>query len=295
MTRLFHALLTGILSLTMAACATPGSSREDPARGGEGYFPTRAELAALAPKQEPEPPGGASPRRSVGRWTPVGPAVGYIGATKTDSSTPLEAFVGQHVGLEQTEQMRCVAREFGAFHLAHGVLPGGRVRDFILGRCGATPLTLEVWVTPLGGERSRPAAIMASLVDGDGVFSKILAGGWEDSDQLGVWQGGTPERGVAIVVAGKTVADWASTPSTFTGGEVMLWGKVFDRGSRVVVGYATHGEDGLQACERVPSARFPDFALRCPVAPEDTTVRIEVVSKKDLFAPLGRRLLVQSV
>ncbi|MEZ4428492.1 MAG: hypothetical protein R3A51_12500 [Nannocystaceae bacterium] len=272
--------------LGASACASSGE--------GAPLFPTAREIASLA--KEPAPSSArvfADMPVFVDRWTLQGPLPEVTSALSYAGDEPLAVRARQLAaprGGRVTESMQCVARQYGAFFLAHGGSPPDDLKHFIAARCGApvSEVAVRYVMRTLPAGAAPPDASEWGALE---VLRSATASVGRD-DELGVWAGTQDQKYALVFVTGRS--EVALEPTPIVGGEggfVELRGRI-RRPVGWIQAYATRGEYDYRVCRPIDGAAFGerDFAMRCPVASDDSLAMIEVVAAEPERV-LGRTIL----
>jgi len=301
------AALAAGMALAAACGGAGGPGSGGPAAGGAGTdtrpgarapapgdaespFPSVEELESLAREGTPEVGALVDEHfAEVERWTLTGPLPERVGEEPVRDPGPWEQLLldvaRDRAGLVVvSEAMRCVAREIGLFVRAHDALPGWGLRDFIVGRCGASGVGLRMGTV---AATVPPDAPDERIADGWGpqlaqAIRENLGGG---ARAAGIWFGRREDRGLALVVTAERRARVEPTAVVASDdGSVSIRGELL-RPAQGLEAQVNQGRLGVAACEPDPSVPLPRFALRCPVRDDDESAWITVSAR-----PAGRLL-----
>lgn len=263
-----------LLCASTGACTAAGAIGSHTKSG----FPTPATLSKVAAAPAPTL-AEAAQYHDPEEWPVPGPFPqdvvlrAYPGAQPWDRmlAESLAPSAGMSVA---SVGMHCVAQAFAQFYLQHQALPSPSVQSFVMGRCRATPAAMQIKF--LSGE------VPASIDDAQlfqqwqGSLQKTL--GKADTSRLeavGLGWARNADRAVMLVARGERRA--FLKPVRIDNGEVIIAGRLLLPHPKLRVNI-TQGAYGYAACTQNPKLRMPDFELRCPLAPQDTSAWVQVAS-----------------
>jgi len=265
--------------------AGPGARAPAPGPGGEeSPFPSPEELESLAREGTPEVGALVDERfAEVERWTLTGPLPERVGEEPVGDPGPWEQLLLEvardRAGLVVvSEAMRCVAREIGLFVREHDALPGWGLRDFIVGRCGATGVGLRMGTVAATVPPDAPDERIASGW-GPQLAQAIRENLGAGARAAGIWFGRRVDRGLALVVTAERRARVEPTAVVAADDDsVSIRGELL-RPAQGLEAQVNQGRLGVARCEPDPSVLLPRFALRCPVRADDETAWITVSAR----------------
>ncbi len=244
----------------------------------DGSFPSPEALRELGSQAYPQlEPGGVV---AVTSWMLEGPFPDTVGEVPIAEPGAFEIALlevaEERAGLVvASESMRCAAREFGLFFVKHGALPGGVLRRFILGRCGATGSQA---VFGYFYEDVPPEATPERVFEvwGAGVRRMLREGLGAGPRAAGIWFGRNGNRGLVLLISAERSV--RVTPVSTVPDET---GRVRVRGELLapaggISGAVNRGSLGYANCEAATDVLLPRFDLSCSVDPADETAWLAV-------------------
>lgn len=208
MRRWLFLIATLLPALILVACVQSAVPRE-------GSFPTPQELDQLrraAPSESPFPVEVLD----VPSWELEEPLAERIGATPKAPATVWDGFLAEAVARREglalaTEEMHCVAREVGRFHLAHRRQPTSGLLRFIAARCGVPTAAVSFGqvVGSAPGSFSEDRLFQQWRSTLREVTESQLVGG---PRFVGIWFGRQEDYAVAIVAAGERADAYRRPP-----------------------------------------------------------------------------------
>lgn len=260
------------------ALGAPGASGQSGSPPDGGPFPSPEVLRELGEQPHPElVPGGLV---SVPSWTLRGPFPETVGEVPIAEPGPFERALlevaQERAGLMvASEAMRCAAREFGLFFVEHGGLPGGELRRFVLGRCGATGSQA---VFGYFYEDVPPDATPERVFEvwGRDVRRMLGEGLGPGPRAAGIWFGRNGDRGLVLLISAERrarVAALSAVPDE--AGRVRVQGELLSPAGGISAA-VNRGPLGYAACEAAPDVQLPRFDLSCPVERSDEAAWLAV-------------------
>lgn len=287
-------VVLAVLAAILAACAGgstgPGSavsprqrSQASPPPAKESSpFPSRGEIESLAKRPAPKAMFQAD-YASVARWRLEGPFPERIGEEPIQHPDAWEKLlldaVAQRAGLVvASKSMRCVARQLGLFFLAHHAYPDQSLQQTILGRCGATAISVEMGYLHGDVPAQTPESAVLRQWHGGTIdlLHKYLGAG---PRAVGLWFG--RRGGKAVLMLASAVRHVRVDPvSAVPGhdGAIHLSGEVLTP-TESLDAMINHGDYGFADCKRDPSVKLPRFALSCPTQHDDAEEWISLTAR----------------
>jgi hypothetical protein len=275
-------------------------------------FPSLGALAEIErmPAPPPDVPAGEIPAagwsidpqgaalRPDEPWQPSGP---WDAAFAADASQA-------RARLRLTKAMACVARETGRFLLETHAPPPDVLQQFQIAACGAiVPQVATRWISgeipdriteeqALGRWRSQLKTDLLADIAPD-LPSDLPAQSAAQGTDAGFWFGRAHGHALALIVHAAPRARWktlAFTPDAQ--GNVTLEGELTEAAD-YILGYANQGRFGVEKCTLDPGVARPHFRAICPIAKDDTTAWIQLLSaapKRVLATPFAQILIRRS-
>ncbi len=246
-------------------------------------FPSQAELNRVA-SQPVETPKSSVDMADVDSWQMQQPA----DTPQYPSETTWDRLVvksneanGNRMTLSTA--LRCAAEEAARFYTVNGGMPDDGLREHLLLRCGSTaPAHAFVYIT---GKIPDSMPLTRVEASGRAGVEQLINERFGRAGQFGL----ACARGHGrYAVAAFTAVERATLEpfsAVISGNTVTLSGELL-RPASVAYGLVTHGAYGVERCENDPFAHVPAFHVTCPIAADDTSARIEIVSQQE-----GRVLL----
>lgn len=261
---------------------TPAPERAAPQAKQASPFPSRGEIESLAKRAAPKAMSQAD-YASVARWQLEGPFPERIGEEPIQHPDAWEKLlmdaVAQRAGLVvASKSMRCAARQLGLFFLAHHAYPDQSLQQTILGRCGATAISVEMGYLHGDVPAATPeTAILRQWHDGTvDLLHKYLGAG---PRAVGLWFG--RRGGKAVLMLASAVRHVRVDPvSAVPGrdGAIHLSGEVLTPAESLDA-MINHGDYGFADCKRDASVKLPRFALSCPTRHDDAEEWISLTAR----------------
>lgn len=257
------------------AFAAPGPSG---AAADGGPFPSPDTLRQLGDQPHPQlVPGELVP---VPSWTLQGPFPETVGEVPIAEPGPFERALlevaEQRAGLiVASEAMRCAARELGLFFVQHGGLPGGELRRYVLGRCGASGVQAAVGYSyndvPPDATPERVFEVWRWNVRR--MLDEGLGAG---PSAAGIWFGRNGNRGLVLLVSATRRARVAAiAPVPDEAGRVRVQGELLSPAGGIFAA-VNAGPLGYAECESAADVQLPRFDLSCPVERSDDSAWLAV-------------------
>lgn len=287
---LARAAAVTLLSTACAHCSAKGTTHSpgdrveltnsDPALEIDEPFPTEDELEQIVARRTPETPELlGNPVAPIDEWTLGAPGAEVADEevyTGDDPSARALAMVLAEAGegRKVARGMQCVAEQLGHFSLAHGDEPASDLRRFIVARCGTTVVS-PATVTRRLPLKQLPGRALRSREDRS--FLDHIVEGVPPGASVGLWIGRGEDEGVVSIAFGVPEVELEPVALTRVGSHVELRGRVrfdFD----IITGYATRGDLEALPCWPIADepAVAPQFALRCPVSPNDEMTVVQL-------------------
>ncbi|HEU4410724.1 MAG TPA: hypothetical protein VFS43_36065 [Polyangiaceae bacterium] len=281
-----------LLALASAAC-TPATAPPPAPRGAaptpaappapRWRFPSRAELAAIAPAAlraeaaRPDDRGGEGFRFDE---------ASLPGAPSAPSPAALARLVGALGGegraLTPSPALACAAREFSRFRLANGASPAEGLRRHLLGHCGSPlPAPSYAYVQGEAGAKTSDDELLREALPKLREGLTALPPGAE----VGVAIAREGKRVVISTLAGVPAVDLEAETRLGEADDAVTLRGVVRGPAEAVLGLVNQGARGVAACAPAPGVKPPRFELRCPVAVGERTAWVDVVAR-----PPGRPL-----
>ncbi len=267
--------IAAVLSCVLApACTTAGAIGSHTKSG----FPTAATLSKVAAAPAPKL-ADAAQYHDPEQWVVPGPFPADVALRAYPGAQPWDQMLNQSLtpsaGMSVASVgMHCVAQAFAQFYLQHQALPSPSVQSFVMGRCRATPAAIQVKF--LSGEvpasvddaqlfQQWQSSLQKTLGKADASRLEAVGLGWARDDN----------RAVLLVARGERRA--FLKPVRIEQGHVIVAGRLLLPHPKLRVNI-TQGAHGYAVCTENPKLRMPDFELRCPLAPGDTSAWVQVAS-----------------
>ncbi len=246
-------------------------------------FPSQADLNRVA-SQPVDTPKSSVDMADVDSWQMQQPA----DTPQYPSDTTWDQLVlksneaqGKHATLSTA--LRCAAEEAARFYTVNGGMPDDGLREHMLLRCGSTAAAHGfVYITGRISDSMPMARVEAS---GRAGVERMVQERLAQGGQFGLASARGHGRYAVVAFSAVERATLEPFSSLLTGNSVTLSGELLQPAG-FIVGLVTHGAYGVEHCESDPFAHPPAFHVTCPIAAEDTSARIEIVSRQE-----GRVLL----
>jgi hypothetical protein len=252
--------------------------------GGElgkpiAQFPSRSDLESVARTPSPvtKQVEGLADAESWQTETPPVAQAKYPEETVWDKLL-IEAARGHGNPLVLAPELRCAAQEAARFYTVHGGMPDDGLREHLLLRCGSSLDShgFSYLVNPVPDNvpaaQLEAAARMPLLKHLDERMK-----GQSGQMALGVARG--HGRFAAVVLTGLPRVALRGFSPVITGSSVTLEGELKGP-AEYLVGFVNQGRYGVAYCEGDSRLQLPAFRIRCPVAAEDQSARIELSTKQ---------------
>ncbi len=277
------AALFTAMALSVLACA--GAPKYT---APKNPFTTKAELAKISAAPVPEKVKMAK-GLALETWDLTGPFPTTVGRDRRIGASPtdklVDAIAKSQSKVETTEQMHCVAREFGAFYLEKKEGPAEDIEAFILDRCGS--LALGVGVFYYTWDKKDPSQTVDESAAGLEAQSETKA--WlaklKSSKDLefGGWFGQNDKGAIMMFTAARKNLSLTPLRLHQPGAqEITLEGEMEASGYRFMAS-VTRKEAGYSACVTDTTVKMPRFRVVCPVDPTsaDEVIEMSMASRKD--------------
>ena len=272
-------LIAGTAGLS-GACITAGVPREPSKPIVE--FPSARTLAEIESK-----PAAIIPDVATGEIPADGWAVAAMDvAMRWDEPwQPADAW-GNAFAADATEEkskvritraMSCVARQLGRFYLETYAPPPAALQAFMVAACGvaATQIGFQ-WINgevPDGVTDDHLLAEWRHQIKRD-----LLAHVPAQATDAGFWFGRGHGRVVALMSYAMSNVRWKTLSLVpDANGDVTLEGELGEPTDQIT-GYANRGRFGVETCAIDPTVARPRFRAVCPIAKDDTTAWIQLLS-----------------
>ena len=271
--RLWPSFIATLLpALILLACAQGTAPRE-------GSFPTPQELDQLRQESPSESPFPVDVL-DVPSWELEEPLVDRLGATPRAPATVWDGFFAEAVARREglvlaTEEMHCVAREIGRFHVTHRRRPASGLLRFIAARCGVPAAAVSFGnvqgSVPRSFSEDRLFEQWRSTLRE--VTESQLVGG---PRFVGIWFGRQEDYAVAIVAAVEREVR-VDPIATILGEDrrFVLRGEALVPVDRMRV-LINRGRHRVVECAPNPEVALPSFEFECEAAQRDPTAWVAV-------------------
>jgi len=281
-----YLVLLAVSGMLVACASSPATVAEVPAASNPALaapvspFPSATEVSAMAGAVRPAA-AEAVPLSEVASWEMEGPlaaqvAVEPITAVEGAWEARLASALPSSTKLVHTAGMRCVARQYARFLLEETGDPPESLEEFWLSRCGSPAQHLSAsWSTWAQVSPDREEEVLAESV-ADRIKERVASLDHAKPTSVGIGFRRAGERAVMVVVSATRVLEVQPfVPLLGEDGVITIEGEVLI-GVDHVFGLASHGEFGVERCQRDEAVKVPYFRLRCPANPADRVATLQI-------------------
>jgi hypothetical protein len=272
---------TVLAAVFLVTCAQDGGRSGSP-------FPTPQQLDQLRQAPAPENPFKGE-TLDVDSWALEEPLADRLGTTPHPPASAWDVLLDEAVTRRQglvlaTEEMHCVAREFGRFFITHRRHPTPALRRFVSARCGVP--SIAVGFGHVGGRAPETLSEDRLLEQWrDTLLTTVEAQLVGGPRFVGIWFGRQEDYAVVMITSARRDL-WVDPVSTILGEDrrLILRGEALVPAGQMRV-LINRGRHRVVECAPNPEAALPRFEFECEAAPRDSTTWVSVS-----LTPPGRLL-----